>query len=85
MHREVSSTQKDGRSWKAKLKPGAVQLLSQVTAEFENLWERYWEAIPRDEIEKANLKDMEWDNYYRDLRADAGIDVHKTSVFLTTE
>ena len=67
------SSQRNSGIWESKLKPGAVQLLAGVSENFQSLWERYREAIPRDEIEKANLKDLEWDNYYRDLRADAGI------------
>ncbi len=67
------SGQRRSTTWKAKLKPGAVQLLAGVSENFQSLWEHYREAIPRDEVEEANLKDLEWDNYYRDLRADAGI------------
>ncbi len=67
------SSQRNSGSWEDKLKPGAVQLLAGVSENFQSLWEHYREAIPRDEVEEANLKDLEWDNYYRDLRADAGI------------
>ena len=54
---------KTPKSWMPKLKPEAIELVPQVSAEFEKLWERYREAIPRDSIEKANFKDLEWDNY----------------------
>ena len=60
-------------AWESKLKPGAVPLLAQLSESFSGMWEHYRQVIPKDEIEKANLPDLDWSSLYKDMYSDVGL------------
>ena len=37
------------------------------------MWEHYRQVIPRDEIEKENLPDLDWSGLYKDMYSDVGL------------
>ena len=65
--------QRNSGIWESKLKPGAVQLLAQLSESFSGMWEHYRQIIPKNEIEKANLPDLDWSSLYKDMHSDVGI------------